>query len=180
MLHRLHPRRPSRLPQWVATVAATAAALFLVLFGPPSQAGGRANVAFVDPQRFSDVARTVADRERELRSLQAHFDRRAAGLPDGQSLRVEVIDVDLAGTDYPMMFQHQGGRVLSGRADGPRIELRWALLDRGQVLRAGEDRLTDPGYLFLSRRQDASDGDLPYEKRMIDAWFADRFGIAAR
>lgn len=40
MPHRLHPRRPSRIPEWAAIVVAAAAALILIFFGPPSQTGG--------------------------------------------------------------------------------------------------------------------------------------------
>lgn len=172
MLHRLVPRRSSHLPQ---AVAAAAAAL-LVLWSPPASSAGLVLVSFVEPQRYTDAGRRTADRERALQVLGAHFEGLAAGLPDGQQLRIEVLDVDLAGELYPMRTLEER-RVLLGRADFPRIHLRWALAVAGQAPRTGEDRLADMNYLSMLRPAHVLD-ELFYEKRMIDTWFGARFGSA--
>lgn len=57
MLHRLHPRRPSRFPEWAAIVVAALGALFLVFYGPPSQSAGSVEVFFVGPLQFTDAQR---------------------------------------------------------------------------------------------------------------------------
>jgi hypothetical protein len=179
MLHRLIPRRSSHLPQAAAAVAAAAAVLaaaLLVFWSPPASSAGLVLVTFVEPQRYTDVGRLVADRERALQVLGAHFEGLAAGLPDGQQLRIEVLDVDLAGELYPMRTLEER-RVLLGRADFPRIHLRWALAVAGQAPRAGEDRLADMNYLSMLRPAHVLD-ELFYEKRMIDGWFGARFGSA--
>ena len=97
MLHRLHPRRPSRIPEWAAILVAAVATLFLVFYAPPTNAAGQAEVSFVEPQRFTDAQRNPLERERVLQSLATHVGKPATGLPDGQSLRIEILDVDLAG-----------------------------------------------------------------------------------
>jgi hypothetical protein len=157
----------------IATVAGAAAACALVLatFAPPAHAAGRVEVRYVEPARFSDAGRTAWDRDHTMAALSAHFDRLGARLPDGRTLRVEVLDVDLAGELLPS----SGGevRVLRGGADVPRITLRWTLLEGDRMLRGGVDRLTDVGYLFDAGPR-ARDTELPYEARMLERWFDDQ------
>ncbi|MFN9764584.1 MAG: DUF3016 domain-containing protein [Pseudomonadota bacterium] len=154
------------LRSWAAaSVAAVALALALA---PPAQAAGRAEVRYVEPERFSDVGRGALDRERVLAALGAQFERLAARLPDGRTLRVEVLDVDLAGALEPT----RGGevRVLRGTTDAPRITVRWTLLEGERTLRGGVDRVSDLGYLFDAGPR-ARDGEFSYEARMLERWF---------
>lgn len=152
--------------------AAVVGALVLAAFAPPAHAAGRAEVRYVEPERFSDIGRNPWDRERSLAALSAQFDRLAARLPDGQTLRIEVLDVDLAGEQSPLVWHD--ARVMRGGADAPRATLRWTLLDGAATLRGGEDRLTDLGYLFAQPRRAARADELPYESRMLERWFDDR------
>lgn len=156
--------------------AAVVGALVLAALAPPAHAAGRAEVRYVEPERFSDVGRDAGDRERNLAALSAQFDRLAARLPDGQTLRVDVLDIDLAGERNPLLWNDT--RVLRGSADAPRATLRWSLLEGAATLRAGEDRLADLGYLFTRPRSGAHADELPYEARMLERWFDER--VAAR
>lgn len=158
----------------VAAIAALVAAVALVTFGPPAHAGGQASVSFIEPQNFSDAGRATLDRERTQKALAEHFERLAARLPDGQTLRIEVLDVDLAGEQHPLILNDV--RVLRGRIDWPRMTLRWSLVAGGRTLRTGEERLADMGYPLLGGPRAASGVDLPYERRMLDRWFGERFG----
>lgn len=126
-------------------------------------------VNYVEPERFSDVPFTTWEREATLKELTRHFAKLGAQLPPGQNLRVDVLDVDLAGREYP-------GRardlriVKSHGADWPRIDLRFTIEQNGQVLRSGDVQLRDMA--FMDRRGRFSDNDaLRFEKRMIDDWF---------
>ena len=143
-----------------------AAALLSV--APPSGAAGSAEVSYVQPDRFTDVGRGSVDREHTLQSLTQFFDTLGKRLPDGQTLRVEVLDVDLAGEIWPRSAHEV--RVLRGRADWPHMTLRYTLLEGSRTVKAGEARLADMSYLFNQQRL-SQYGDLPFEKRMLDRWF---------
>lgn len=152
--------------------AAVVGALVLAAFAPPAHAAGRVEVRYVEPERFSDIGRSTFDRDRTLAALSAQFDRLGARLPDGQTLRIEVLDVDLAGEQSPLAWHDT--RVMRGGADAPRATLRWTLLDGAATLRGGEDRLVDLGYLFAPPRTGARASELPYESRMLERWFDER------
>jgi hypothetical protein len=157
----------------LATAVALLSAAVLVALARPAQAAGSAEVRFVEPDKFLDVGRSAHDRERALGSLKLHLERLAQRLPDGQRLRVEVLDVDLAGQEFPR--RGTDVRVLRGAADSPMIRLRWTLEQGGATLRSGEERLADLAYLPGRQDGSASDGDLPYEKRMLSRWFREAF-----
>lgn len=140
----------------------------LAAVSSPALAVGSAQVTYVQPENFTDAGFGSVERERTLQSLTEHFEALGKRLPDGQTLRVEVLDVDLAGEVWP-----RGGhevRVLRGRADWPHMTLRYTVLDGTRTLKAGEARLADMSYLFTTLRSQQH-GDLPYEKRMLDSWF---------
>ena len=127
------------------------------------------SVAYVKPDDYTDVPRNQIDRERVLKDFSAYFATLDKKLPAGQSLKIEVLDIDLAGRLYP---RHMGDdiRIMNGGADWPRLQLRYTLSQDGQVLRSGEDQLSNMNYqMTLSRHNDSE--PLRYEKQMIDDWF---------
>ena len=145
----------------------------LALGGLLALAAGAASadvtVNYVQPERFSDLPFATWEREDVLKDLTKHFTKLGAQLPPGQSLRVDVLDVDLAGREYP------GGprdlRIIkSNGVDWPRIDLRFAIEQNGQVLRSGEVQLRDMAFMNRISRHTDSDS-LRHEKRMIDDWF---------
>lgn len=145
----------------------------LALGGLLALAAGAASagvtVNYVQPERFSDLPFATWEREAALKDLSSHFAKLGAQLPPGQNLRVDVLDVDLAGREYP-----GGARDLriikSNGVDWPRIDLRYAVEQDGQVLRSGEVKLRDMAFLNRISRHTDSDS-LRHEKRMIDDWF---------
>ncbi|MCW5633317.1 MAG: DUF3016 domain-containing protein [Rubrivivax sp.] len=158
----------------LAAAIALISAAVLVALARPAHAAGSADVRFVDAERFADAGRNPHDRERVLASLKAHVQRLAQRLPDGQQLRVEFLDLDLAGDER--MRSSGDVRVLRGGADWPRMHIRWALQQGDGTLKSGEERLSDLDYLMGSRTLAAtSDGDWPYEKRMLTQWFERQF-----
>ena len=147
--------------------AALAAALAL---GAAGAASAGVTVNYVDSDKFSDLPFTSWEREDVLRQLSDHFTKLGARLPAGQDLAVEVLDVDLAGREYPSRRAGGDLRVLQGSADWPIIELRYTLSAGGQVLDSGKVRLAD--MMYMDRPVRGFDSDpLRYEKRMIDEWF---------
>lgn len=132
-------------------------------------AAGQVDVSFKPVNELSDIGRGSLDGERNVELLSAHFKSLAPRLADGQTLKVEVQDVDLAGEMKP---QRRGGeiRVLRGGADWPAITLQWTLSADGRILQQGSQRVSDLNYLAHPPRG-RHDVPLAYELRLIDRWF---------
>jgi hypothetical protein len=138
-----------------------------------AHAAGSVQVSFVKPENFADVRDRTYSREQNLKALEQVISN--AALPyvaDGQTLKIEVLDVDLAGELRPGA-RAWDVRVLRGGADWPRITLRWSI--EGAGARSGEAVVQDMAYLQrLPTAQ--SDTALVYERRMLDEWFKQQFG----
>lgn len=161
------PRRAVALAVMAATALGTLGATMA------AQAAGSVEVDFVRPASYSDIGFGVVDRERHLQTLQDHFQSLSDRLPGGHTLRIEVLDVDLAGEVWPTGDRQF--RVLRGGADWPRMTLRYELRGPEGTLKAGEERLADMAYRVATRGEHRYQGTLGYERRMIDRWFADTF-----
>lgn len=111
-----------------------------------------------------------------LTGLTEHFNKLAARLPAGQDLNVEVLDVDLAGQTWPTLMSAQDLRIMNGRADWPRMSMRYTITQGGQVVRSGEENLSDMGYMNRINRYYGGDA-LRYEKQMLDDWFKTRIAV---
>lgn len=136
-----------------------------------------ASVTYTDPDKFTDVPFSQVERERVLKDLSAHFAKLASTLPAGQDLKVEVLDVDLAGRIRHDLRATPELRVLTGGADWPHIHLRYSVEQNGQVLKSGDEQLSNMTYLDRQGRYTGSD-TLRYEKQMLDDWFRQK--VAAR
>lgn len=127
-----------------------------------------ATVSFVQPENMTDVPRFASD----LRSMETvfreHLDELASKLPAGQELKVEFLDIDLAGDVFPRV-PVRDIRVMKGRADWPRMHLRYSLEQDGKVLRSGDLEVADQNYLMSSGLY----GNELYghEKKLLDDWF---------
>lgn len=133
-------------------------------------------VSFLEPGRYTDANlqtdRPVGADAAALQALRRQFERLGRRLPPGRSLRIEVLDVDLAGRYEPWRIQAPHLRVMTD-ATWPRIRLRYLLEEGGRVLARGEEDVTDRTYLW--RAGLARSGDpLQYEQRMLEDWFAQR------
>lgn len=138
---------------------------------PRWAAAGEIKISFLNPERYTDIGLRHVDRERHLKVLADHVQRWQGRLPVGQSLSIEVTDVDLAGELRPWGFVHDM-RWLNGRIDGPRIDLRWNLSEGGRTLSSGQETLRDPNYLMRPAWRTA-DQNLPYDRRLLEDWFRD-------
>lgn len=137
---------------------------------------GTADVKFADPDRMSDLATNRWQQADTMKALTRHVQQLAVMLPADQVLKVEFVDVDLAGSWH----ETPKGRVrtLKNRADPPKFHIRYSLESHGQVLRSGEDRIADLDYtnhVFTGR----TSTPLYYETRLLDDWFAREFGTRA-
>jgi hypothetical protein len=157
----------------VVLLAIAAASLATV----SAAAAGAVTVSFADASRFTDVGSTPWERESNLRALAGHLDFLARRyLADGETLKVEVLDVDLAGTTHPSRRAGRELRDLKGGADAPHIRLRYTLEAKGRPPRHGEEVLSDLAY---SQRFSGAHGAEPLhcEKEMLSDWFKARFAL---
>lgn len=145
------------------------AALFSLGFTTSSMAA--ATVNFVKPENFADLPQMQHDKDRVLKEIEAHFGKLAAQLPAGQDLKIDILDIDLAGRMEPQFRGTQDVRMLKGTADWPTIELRYRVESKGTVVKSGEARIADMNYLRHRPRYSINDL-IPYEKQMLDDWFA--------
>ena len=155
-------------PIWIAAAVALAAG---------TAAAGTADVKFVDPGRYDDPGKYVGEAEQFRGELTRHLQRLAERqLPGDQVLTIEVLDIDLAG-EPRVNGRLDNPRIVKGHADWPRIELRYTLRAGDQVLASGQELVQDMGYMNTTL-VDTSSESLPYEKRMLTRWFAERFPAA--
>jgi hypothetical protein len=154
---------------WSTLAALTAATLLAATAVSTAHAAGTVAVNFVKPDDYADIGRSAWDREQALATLKEHFDGLAKRLPDGQTLSIDVLDVELAGRQDPFVFN--GARVMKGRADWPHMVLKYELRGTSGVLKAGEARVSDMGYLIVGPSSRFAYGPLPYERQMLTRWF---------
>lgn len=137
-------------------------------------------VSFTDADRFSDARPDGYDRSSALGGIERHLqDLGQHYLPPQQTLRIEVLDVDLAG-QLEMTNRGYQVRVLRDSGDGPAIRLRYTLEEGGKVLDSREETLSDRAYVRLKRSINTDGAALYYEKRLLDEWFKSRFVQRAR
>lgn len=154
-----------------------AVAAAAVVASAPAYAAGTVQVKFVQPDKFADVRgnhQRVDDGL--LKILEAHFQIAAAQyVPDGQTLSIEVLDVDLAGEFRPRFSASPDVRVLGLGADSPHIKLRYAMSSPSGAAELAEVQLSDLGYLYRGTGRYGSSESLRYERRMIDEWLGKTF-----
>jgi hypothetical protein len=139
---------------------------------------GPVEVSFVNADRYFDAGDKFRDEARNLRILEEHL--KALGqshLPSGQALKIEVLQVDLAGEMRPTR-RGTDMRIARGGADWPRITLRYTLQgEGGAVAQPREETVSDMTYQMRSAFGFSQEA-LHYEKRMLTEWFRERFASA--
>jgi hypothetical protein len=143
-----------------------------------AHAAGAVQISFVKPENFADIRDRTYSREQNLKALEEVFTSAAQPyVADGQTLKIEVLDVDLAG-EVRYGGRANDVRVLRGRADWPRIAFRWSVEGAGAAPRSGEAVVQDMAY--LQRIPPATSyTSLVYERRMLDEWFRLQFSKGA-
>ncbi len=155
--------------------------LSLVLVPLSLPAWAAVEVSYTNPEAFADVKVGAGpikkQREVVMRELTKHLAKLGETLPAGDALKVEVLDINLAGRDQPWNAENPDQRLLDA-ANWPSIKLRYTLERGGRIVSQAEEQVSDQDYLNHAALGGRSD-PLRYEKRMLSAWFKDRFGAAA-
>lgn len=128
-----------------------------------------AQVNWVEPANYTDVKSAAGYQKQHeahvFKHISNHFNKMARmTLPEGVTLRVNVIDLDLAGYVYPLSV-----RQLSA-SEEPKIKFEYQLLDGGQIIKSQSVELADPRYLFKIKMGKSNEA-YRFEKRMITEWF---------
>jgi hypothetical protein len=142
---------------------------------PAAAAAATSNVTFVDPEKFTDIARYGDQREaaRTRGEIERFIKELAARrLPSEQALQIDVLDVHRAGMIEPWRFRSYDVRVMRS-ATWPSMKLRYRLTLGDQVLASGEEAISDMSYLDRPNPY-STDDPLRYEKLMLSAWFQNR------
>jgi len=131
-------------------------------------ASAAATVSFDHTEKMTDVPRFSSDLKSMEMAFREHIEELAAKLPAGQELKVEFLDIDLAGDVFPRV-PVRDIRVMKGMADWPRMHLRYSIEQDGKVLRGGDRELADPNYLMGS--SSFRNEIYAHEKKLLDDWF---------
>jgi len=135
----------------------------------------KVTVMFVDPASFSDVGGLESDPSRNLSDIEAYL--RSLGdryLPPQVTLRIEVLDISLAGRSRQFSRATWPVRSMTGEADWPRFELRYTIASGDGASAPVDETVVDRNYLrrLEWRYQSLA---LPYEMRALEEWFKVRF-----
>jgi len=148
------------------TLQLALAALTAALAGTPAQSA--TEVSFVKPERFRD-----ADVAGALGEIRRHLERLGGRLDPALTLRIAVLDVDLAGRE-PFGQGPLAPRILDG-VSWPSIEVRYTLTRGGKVIASGKDQISDRTFDMRPEITSSSSDPLRYEKAMLDRWFERQF-----
>jgi len=146
---------------------------FLLLVCAGAASAG-VTVKYDAPEKFRDMPTSALYREQVLKDLSTHFAKLAERLPAGQDLVITVKDIDLAGREYPTPRRVDGVRAVYGGTDWPTMHLEYALQRDGQVIKSGDEQLSNMSYQNRLNRYTDGDG-LRFEKQMLDDWFSKTF-----
>lgn len=134
-------------------------------------------VTWTDYKKYRDIQPGNENRkyfrERTFKNFEKHFTKLAETLPEGQILKIDVTDVDLAGDT------HVGGinrlRIVKD-IYFPRLTFSYQLVNAvdGSEIVAAKVKLKDMNFMMSSNMRYRNDS-LGYEKKMLDAWFEETF-----
>lgn len=156
----------------------TLAAFCLLAFTSMAQAAAtNVEVNFIHPEKFRDASlrgdgyQRGAD-EQVMKQLRAYLEKLGTRyLAAGQTLRIDIRDIDLAGRYEPWQTHANSVRFMRD-ITWPSIDLHYSLQQQGQVVKQADARVDDKFYLQRPGRLGNNDS-LYSEKAMLDDWFRD-------
>ena len=138
------------------------------------------SVTFVNPDNYADASYSsmfanARDRADVQHDIEQHLQTLAQRyLAPGDTLKIDVLDIDLAGRVEPLRSRVGNDVRVVRDIAWPRMTVRYTLTHGGQAAASRDETLSDLNFLSSFNRY--SDGDhLRYEKAMLDRWFRERF-----
>jgi hypothetical protein len=144
-----------------------------------AQSAPRVSVVFVEPDKFTDVRYSEAERSSRALLLQLQrfiVDTAVGYLPESLRLEIKITDIDMAG-DFEIIRGPQFDQVRVNKSVyPPRIALEFRILDGGeQTVKEGKRDLTDMDYQL--RTAYPRDDYLRYEKELLRDWLRAELGV---
>jgi len=142
----------------------------------PNVMAANSEVTWTDYKKYRDIdggnEGRKSFRERTFKNFEKHFAKLASKLPETQTLKIDVTDVDLAGDT------HIGGinstRIVK-EIYFPRLNFSYQLVDgNGKIIKSEEVALKDMSFMSGSNAK-YRNKSLGYEKKMLDEWFKETF-----
>ena len=87
-------------------------------------------------------------------------------MPAQQTLRINLLDIDLAGEARPMAGMARDLGERKGRADWPQMHLRYTLSDGGQVIASGHKQWSDTAHRSHAVRPGSGEA-LPHQPALL-------------
>ena len=135
-----------------------------------------AEVTWTDYEKYRDIdpgeGHRKHFRENTFYNFEKHFTKLATKLPQGQVLKIDVTDIDLAGDTHAAGISRL--RIVKD-IYFPRMKFSYQLFEAdGSVLEANEVELKDMSFMMSATLRYKNES-LRYEKQMLDDWFFDTF-----
>ncbi len=158
--------RVPALAVFAVLLSGAAQAMFL-----SSAAQAATDVTFKNADSYADATFEWPKSEKNRAKVRDEVTKMFAKLADkylasGQSLTVEVTEIDLAGRLEPMADDIRIMRSVTW----PRLRFTYTVHQDGAVVRSGDANLSDMNYLAGFNRYMDSDR-LRYERQMLTDWF---------
>ena len=127
------------------------------------------SVSFDKTRKYADAGMSgdeAISNVRELATYIAGIAKR--DLPVDTDLKVEILDVDLAG-DRRLVGRGVWIRHMDGTSDWPNLKIKFSVHIPGRPPMEGVDKVSGQDYLMHG--ESLSYDPMRYEKLMIDSWF---------
>jgi len=162
------------------TITITLIALFAIISLQNTALAATSEITWTDYDKYRDIYPSNNEsrkffRERTFKNFEKYFAKLAESLPEGQVLKIEVTDVDLAGD-----ARFSGGihrlRIVKD-IYFPRMKFSYQLVNAdGNEVVSAEVELKDMNFMFaIGRTLKYRNDSLGYEKKMLDEWFKETF-----
>lgn len=142
----------------------------------PSVMAAEVEIKWTEPDEYSDIHAGENHRkhfrEQTFNNFDKHFSKLAGQLPEGQILKIEVTNVDLAGTTF-----HSGINRIRVVKDmyPPRMAFSYRLIKAdNSIVLEGKADLKDMNFMMGKSLRYRNDS-IGYEKGMLDNWFSSTF-----
>ena len=145
----------------------------------PGVAAAQIRVEFIEPQRYTDAENrfgsglslrvTLA----EIRRLLEQYGGRV--LKPGESLSIDVLDIDLAGMDRMSGAMPYGVRVVTDITP-PRFRLRYVLKERGRTMLSATETVSDLNFMMRYARLSGG-ASFHYERELLRDWLQARIAL---
>lgn len=133
-------------------------------------------VTWTEPEKYRDIRPGNENRksfqDRIFSSFEKHFSQLAERLPEGQTLKIDVTNVDLAGDTHAAGINQT--RIVKEMYP-PRMNFSYQLVNAdGSIAQAETVELKDMSFM-MNRALKYRNTSIGSEKKMLDDWFFETF-----